>query len=244
MKIRCIAIDDEPLALVKMRNYISRVPYLELVADFDNAIDAINFLRREAIDLIFLDIQMEELSGIQLLEVLKDPPMVIMTTAYDEYALKGYEMDVLDYLLKPIDFARFQIASDRALQQHQLRQSSTDQSKEASNEDSGHQDFVLVRSEYKMIKIRLDEIYYIAGMKDYSRLYCEDRRIMTMQTIGKMEKALPNPRFFRIHKSYIIALDKLEAFGKNHVQIRGEEIPIGSMYKDAFLGYLEGFKKV
>jgi len=170
--------------------------------------------------------------------------MVIMTTAYDQYALKGYEMDVLDYLLKPIDFARFQIAVDRAHQQHQLHQAKSDQSKSQAPEEGSGQDFVLVRSEYKMIRIRLDEIYYIMGMKDYSRLYCEDRRIMTMQTIGKMQKALPNPRFFRIHKSYIIALDKLEAFGKNHVQIRGEEIPIGSMYKEAFLNYLEGFKKV
>lgn len=244
MKIKCIAVDDEPLALVKMRNFIARVPYLELLSDFDNPIDAINFLRHETVDLIFLDIQMEEFTGIQLLEVLKDRPMVIMTTAYDEYALKGYEMDVLDYLLKPIDFARFQIATDRALQQYQLRHNEPEVSKSTSAEEHPHTDFILIRSEYKMVKVRLDEIYYIAGMKDYSRLYCEDRRIMTMQTIGKMQGALPHPRFFRIHKSYIIALDKLEAFGKNHVQINGKEIPIGSMYKNAFLTYLEGFKQV
>lgn len=244
MKIRCIAVDDEPLALVKMRNYIERIPYLEFVADFDNAIDTINFLRKDSVDLIFLDIQMEELTGIQLLEVLKDHPMVIMTTAYDEYALKGYEMDVLDYLLKPIDFSRFQLACERAKQQHELRTKHQDQPKVLSHEEQIHTDIIMVRSEYKMVKIRLDEIYYIAGMKDYSRLYCEDRRIMTMQTIGKMEDALPHPRFFRIHKSYIIALDKLEAFGKNHVQVMGQEIPIGSMYKGAFLTYLEGFNQV
>lgn len=243
-KIRCIAIDDEPLALVKMRNYIERIPYLERVGEFDNAIDAINFLRKTPVDLIFLDIQMEELSGIQFLEVLKDRPMIIMTTAYDEYALKGYEMDVLDYLLKPIDFPRFQLAADRALQQYQLRHTGSEAGKNAVPEEHPQTDFVLVRSEYKMVRVRLDEIYYIAGMKDYSRLYCADRRIMTMQTIGKMEEALPHPRFFRIHKSYIIALDKLEAFGKNHVQVMGEEIPIGSMYKNAFLQYLEGFDQV
>lgn len=244
MKIRCIAVDDEPLALVKMRNYIERIPYLELVADFDNAIETMNFLRKESVDLLFLDIQMEELTGIQLLEIMKDRPMVIMTTAYDEYALKGYEMDVLDYLLKPIDFSRFQLACERAKQQYQLRQKNNDTPKPPTHEEQIHTDIIMVRSEYKMVKIRLDEIYYIAGMKDYSRLYCEDRRIMTMQTIGKMEEALPHPRFFRIHKSYIIALDKLEAFGKNHVQIMGEEIPIGSMYKHAFLEYLEGFNQV
>lgn len=244
MKIRCIAVDDEPLALVKMRNYIQRIPYLELVADFDNAIETINFLRREPVDLLFLDIQMEELTGIQLLEILKERPMVIMTTAYDEYALKGYEMDVLDYLLKPIDFSRFQLACDRARQQYQLRHQPQEHTASPSHEDHLHTDFIMVRSEYKMVKVRLDEIYYIAGMKDYSRLYCEERRIMTMQTIGKMEDALPHPRFFRIHKSYIIALDKLEAFGKNHVQVMGEEIPIGSMYKTAFLEYLEGFQQV
>lgn len=244
MKIRCIAVDDEPLALVKMRNYIERIPFLELVADFDNAIDTLNFLRKTSVDLIFLDIQMEELTGIQLLEVLKDRPMVIMTTAYDEYALKGYEMDVLDYLLKPIDFSRFQLATERALQQYQLRHQQPEPVKNAPAEEHPQADFILVRSEYKMVRVRLDEIYYIAGMKDYSRLYCTDRRIMTMQTIGKMEEALPHPRFFRIHKSYIIALDKLEAFGKNHVQIMGEEIPIGSMYKNAFLEYLEQFGQV
>lgn len=244
MKIKCIAVDDEPLALVKMRNYIERIPYLELVADFDNAIETINFLRKESVDLIFLDIQMEELTGIQLLEVLKDRPMVIMTTAYDEYALKGYEMDVLDYLLKPIDFSRFQLACERARQQYQLRNKRQESAKPLTHEEQIQADVIMVRSEYKMVKVRLDEIYYIAGMKDYSRLYCEDRRIMTMQTIGKMEEALPHPRFFRIHKSYIIALDKLEAFGKNHVQVMGEEIPIGSMYKHAFLEYLEGFNQV
>lgn len=242
MKIKCIAVDDEPLALVKMRKYIERIPALELVADFDNAFDAINFLRKNSVDLLFLDIQMEEFSGIQLLEAMKERPMVIMTTAYDEYALKGYELDVLDYLLKPIDFARFKLAVERAQQQYQLRRQQSEEA--AGTDDSGNHDFVLIRSEYKMVRVRLDEIYYIAGMKDYSRLYCEERRIMTMQTIGKMQEALPHPRFFRIHKSYIIALDKLEAFGKNHVQIMGEEIPIGSMYKQAFLSYLENFKQV
>lgn len=242
MKIKCIAVDDEPLALVKMRKYIERIPTLELVADFDNAFDAINFLRKNSVDLLFLDIQMEEFSGIQLLEAMKERPMVIMTTAYDEYALKGYELDVLDYLLKPIDFARFKLAVERAQQQYQLRRQQSEEV--AGTDDNGNHDFVLIRSEYKMVRVRLDEIYYIAGMKDYSRLYCEERRIMTMQTIGKMQEALPHPRFFRIHKSYIIALDKLEAFGKNHVQIMGEEIPIGSMYKQAFLSYLENFKQV
>jgi len=244
MKIKCIAVDDEPLALVKMRNFIKKIPFLEMVSDFDNAIDTLNFLRKTPVDLIFLDIQMEELTGIQFLEVLKNRPMVILTTAYDEYALKGYEMDVLDYLLKPIDFSRFELAANRARQHYQLRRNPPSPAKNGSTDDHAQADFVLVRSEYKMVKIRLDEIYYIAGMKDYSRLYCKDRRIMTMQTIGKMEEALPHPQFFRIHKSYIIALDKLEAFGKNHVQIMGEEIPIGSMYKNAFLEYLEGFGQV
>lgn len=244
MTIKCIAVDDEPLALVKMRNYIGRIPFLELVADFDNAIDTINYLRKETVDLLFLDIQMEELTGIQLLEVVKDPPMVIITTAYDEYALKGYEVDALDYLLKPIDFSRFQLACERALQQYQLRTKHEEGRKGNTQEEYPHTDFIMIRSEYKMVKVRLDEIYYIAGMKDYSRFYCRDRRIMTMQTIGKMEEALPHPHFFRIHKSYIIALDKLEAFGKNHVQIRSEKIPIGNMYKSTFLEYLERFNQI
>lgn len=239
MKIKCIAVDDEPLALVKMRNYISQIPFLELVADFDTAIQAMNFLRKQAVDLLFLDIQMEEMNGIQLLEVMKERPMVIMTTAFDKYAIKGYELDALDYLLKPFDFDRFRMAVERARQQHHLRRKTLGQ-----KEPETGADFILIRSEYKMVKVQLDEILYIEGMKDYSRLHCHERRIMTMQTIGKMEDALPHPQFFRIHKSYIIAIDKLDAFGRNHVQIGEKDIPIGNLYKSALLGYLEGFQKV
>lgn len=242
-KLNCIIVDDEPLALIKLRNYIERLDFLQLVGDFDNAIQAMNFLRKQPVDVLFLDIQMEEMNGIQLLEVMKERPMVILTTAFDQYALKGYELDVLDYLLKPIDFDRFALAAERAQQQYQLRQSPSGRTAEAGTEEVT-QDFILIRSDYKMVKVRLDEIMYIEGMKDYSRLHCQERRIMTMQTIGKMQDALPHPQFFRIHKSYIIAIDKLEAYGRNHVQINGKEIPIGSMYKAAFLTYLEGFQKV
>ena len=167
MKIKCIAIDDEPLALEKMAKFIHKVPYLELLGTFDNALQALEFLKQTKVDLLFLDIQMDELTGIQLLEALKEKPEVILTTAYDQYAIKGYELSVSDYLLKPISFQRFLKAVERVYQKV------NDQQKVAAiapKEKKQAREYILVRSEYRLQKIWLDEILYIEGMKDYSRI--------------------------------------------------------------------------
>ncbi len=239
MKISCIAVDDEPLALGKMSSFIEKVPYLELKGTFDNGFDAMNFLRENEVDLMFLDIQMDELTGIQLLEVLTQRPKIIFTTAYDQYAIKGYELDVTDYLLKPISFKRFLMAVEKVYNilsddaKAGLRNVETP-TVWANDKDS----YILVRSEYRLQKIKLDDILYIEGMKDYSRIYTPASKIMTLQNLKKIEEVLPTPPFFRVHKSYIISSNKVDSIGKNDLFIGDQQIPIGGLYKKAFLDFI------
>lgn len=239
MKISCITVDDEPLALEKMEKFIQKVPFLELKASFDNALAALDYLKEETVDLLFLDIQMDELTGIQFLETLERKPQVIMTTAYDEYAIKGYELDVSDYLLKPISFQRFLKAVERVHNQLQDRQKAAAISDQKPATTSESRPYILVRSEYRLQKIWLDEILYIEGMKDYSRIFTPNLKIMTLQNLKKIEEALETPPFLRVHKSYIISLDKIESIGKNDLVIAGTTIPVGGLYKQTFHDYID-----
>lgn len=239
MKLSCIAVDDEPLALEKMETYIAKVDYLDLRGTFDNAFDALNFLRQEKVDLMFLDIQMDELTGIQLLEVLKNQPKVILTTAYDQYALRGYELDVVDYLLKPFSFQRFLKAAEKVFES--LRQV---QQPANSTPVSQDKDFILVRSEYRLQKIRLQDIQYIEGMKDYSRIFTPTNKIMTLQNLKKLEEVLPCPPFLRVHKSFIISVDRVDSIGKNDIVVAERTIPIGGLYKKTFMDYLDQQKLI
>lgn len=239
MKLSCIAVDDEPLALEKMETYIAKVDYLDLRGTFDNAFDALNFLRQEKVDLMFLDIQMDELTGIQLLEVLKNQPKVILTTAYDQYALRGYELDVVDYLLKPFSFQRFLKAAEKVFES--LRQV---QQPASSTPVSQDKDFILVRSEYRLQKIRLQDIQYIEGMKDYSRIFTPTNKIMTLQNLKKLEEVLPCPPFLRVHKSFIISVDRVDSIGKNDIVVAERTIPIGGLYKKTFMDYLDQQKLI
>lgn len=239
MKISCITVDDEPLALEKMEKFIQKVPFLELKASFDNALAALNYLKEETVDLLFLDIQMDELTGIQFLETLERKPQVIMTTAYDQYAIKGYELDVSDYLLKPISFQRFLKAVERVHNQLQDRQKAAAISDQKATTASESRLYILVRSEYRLQKIWLDEILYIEGMKDYSRIFTPNMKIMTLQNLKKIEEALEAPPFLRVHKSYIISLDKIESIGKNDLVIAGKTIPVGGLYKQTFHDYID-----
>lgn len=239
MKIKCIAVDDEPLALGKMSAFIEKVPYLDLKGTFDNGFDAMNFLRQEEVDLMFLDIQMDELTGIQLLEVLTQRPKIIFTTAYDQYAIKGYELDVTDYLLKPISFKRFLMAVEKVYNIIADDEKSSPKSQDTPEVTSIEKDsYILVRSEYRLQKIKLDDILYIEGMKDYSRIYTPTQKIMTLQNLKKIEEVLPTPPFFRVHKSYIISSNKVDSIGKNDLFIGEQQIPIGGLYKKAFLDFI------
>jgi DNA-binding LytR/AlgR family response regulator len=233
MKINCIAIDDEPLALNKIREYIKRIGYLNLLESFDNAIDAIDFLKNNLVDLIFLDIQMEELSGIQMLETLNEKPKVVLTTAYDEYALKGYELDVSDYLLKPISFQRFLQACEKVYDSlYPQKQPDISIPDPATQEAS--KGYFFVKNGNITQKINFDEILFVEGMKDYLRIWTIKERVMTLLSFKKLEEALPSKGFMRIHKSYLIALDKIDSIERNHVKIGTESLPIGDSYKREF----------
>jgi len=227
MKINCIAIEDEPLALKKIKEYIEQVDFLNLLEGFDNAIDAIGFLKRNSVDVIFLDIRMKKLSGIQFLESLHVKPKVIITSAYDEYALKGYELDVADYLLKPFTFERFLKSVDKVY--NQLNKLQNDKSN----------DYIFVKTEYRIEKIEINDILYIQGMKDYLQIHTADRKIMTLQTFKNLLEILPQSDFQRIHNSYIISISKIENIERNRIRIGNDLIPISESYKDKFYRILK-----
>jgi len=197
MRINCIAIDDEPLALKKIKEFIGQVDYLNLLDVFNNAVDAIGFLKKNSVDLIFLDIRMKQLSGIQFLESLQSKPKVIITSAYDEYALKGYELDVVDYLLKPFPFERFLKSADKVYTlMNGLRGG-------VANE------FLFVKTEYRMERVALKDILFIQGMKDYLQIHTVDRKIMTLQTFKNLLESLPPVDFQRVHNSYVVSVSKI-----------------------------------
>ncbi len=238
MIIRCIAIDDEPLALEKMEDYISRVPFLKLEAKFDNAISAVEYLKEHETDLMFLDIQMEGLSGIQMLESLKIHPRVIFTTAYHQFALRGYDLDVCDYLLKPIAFDRFLKSVDKVYEMLQSRQKQQHKPAETIVHDK-RDEFIFVKTEYRLEKINFRDILFIEGMKDYLRIHTTEKRVMTLMSFVKMEQLLPSELFVRVHKSYIVALDKVQAIERNHIRINEHRIPIGESYRKMFWNILQ-----
>ncbi len=238
MKINCITVDDEPLALEKMKAYIKKVDYLNLLSSFDNGIDAMSYLKENQVDLLFLDIQMDDFTGIQLLESLKVRPKVILTTAYDQYALKGYELEVSDYLLKPISFSRFLKAAEKVYAS--LEKEAGHIAKDiVINPDGQEKEFIFVKSDYKLQKVRFDDILYIEGMKDYLRIVTPAKRLMVLQNFKKMEDILPDEKFIRVHKSYIIAINKIESIGKKSLVIADQHIPIGESYKKQFFDFLE-----
>lgn len=242
MIINCITIDDEPLALAKLKDYIEKVQYLNLVESFDNGADSLNYLKNNDVDLIFLDIQMDDLTGIQLLEALKDRPKVILTTAYDEYALKGYELDVSDYLLKPISFERFVKSVEKVYASLENENKLKAELKESQMLVDKKSDFIFVKSDYKLQKVRFKDIMYIEGMKDYLRIVTPEKRLMVLQNFKRMEAILPDNKFVRVHKSYIISVEKIDSIGKKSLKVGEMIIPIGESYKKAFFDFLDNNK--
>jgi len=223
MKINCVIIEDEPLALERLKNYVEKVSYLNLVAFFDNGIEAIGFLKTQNIDLVFLDIQMDGFTGIQLLESITQRPEVIITTAFDQYALKGFELNVADYLLKPYTFERFVQSTNRIF----------DRLQKASRQEP--RTFLFIKTEYRLEKVQLENILFIEGMRDYRRIHTLDKRIMTLQTFKELEQELPSMQFCRVHKSYLVALSKIESIERDRIRIQDEYIPISETFKEEFL---------
>lgn len=238
MKLRCIAVDDEPLALDIIQDYIERVPFLQFDARFTSAIEAIDHLQRREEDLIFLDIQMEDLTGIQMLRIVPKLPQVIFTTAYESYAIKGYELDVTDYLLKPISFERFLMAANKAYERHSSKLNAHENISPEMLIHNPRIDYFFVRTEHRLQKINFRDILYIEGQGDYLRIVTAAERIMTLQNFKQMEEVLPIEQFVRIHRSYIIALDKIDSIERNRVKIGGQLLPLSDTYRDGFFSIL------
>lgn len=241
MEVYCLAIDDEPLALDIITEYISKVPFLKLVKTFDNAVDSIDFIKNNKVDLMFLDIQMEALTGVQLLRVLKDKPEVIFTTAYDSYAIEGFELDAADYLLKPFSFERFIKAVDKVYNRIKLKNNS-ELVEEHITIANPIEHYIFVKTGNKLQKVFFRDIIFVEGQGDYLRINTPSERIMTLQKFSKLEELLPESNFIRVHKSFMIALDKIESISRNRIKIGEELIPIGDSYKKKFYDKLENKK--
>ena len=239
MKVNCVAIDDEPLALVIIKEYCSKVPFLNLMESFINPVDSIQYLMNNPVDLLFLDIQMDQLTGIQLMNVLKTKPMVIFTTAYDSFALQGYELDAIDYLLKPISFERFMKAVDKVYDKLQMQQHIKTEATEQTHYILPKDDYIFVKTEFRYEKIDFNDILYIEGMGDYLCIVTVKKKIMTLQGFKKMDESLPKNNFCRVHKSYIVSIDKIESVERNRIKIKEKLIPVSDSYKDCFNNILE-----
>ncbi|MBL4706938.1 MAG: response regulator transcription factor [Flavobacteriales bacterium] len=227
MKINCIIIEDEPLALKRAKGFIETLPFLNLVAAFNSSIEALSFLTKNHVDLLFLDINMDRLSGIQLLENINFQGKVIITTAYDKYALKGYELNVSDYLLKPYTFERFVKAVNKVHAQLEEK------------ETSKQSNFLFIKTENRLEKVDLEDIIYIEGMRDYRRVHTSNTKIMSLQTFTEFERLISPSVLVRVHKSYMVAIHKIESIEKNRIRINDLLIPISNSYRASFFEQID-----
>jgi two-component system, LytTR family, response regulator len=231
--IKCLAVDDEPLALQIISDYVAKLPFLELAGTCASGLEALEFLQKNQVDLIFLDIQMPDLTGIQFLKSLRNPPSVILTTAYPDYALQGYELDVSDYLLKPISFDRFLKAVNKVQISRESNSVAPQTIIHTELQQQPHQpDFLFVKTEYKIVKVAFDDILYVEGLKDYVSIYTPSERIITLQNMKSMEGKLPGEKFFRVHKSYIVNISKIDSIERARIFIGKTVIPVGDTYRE------------
>jgi DNA-binding LytR/AlgR family response regulator len=232
--IKTIAIDDEPLALKLVEGYISKTPFLELVNLFDNPLDAMDFLTNESVDLIFLDIHMPDLSGIEFTRILKNRPKIIFTTAFEKYALEGYKLEAVDYLLKPFSYEEFLTAAQKAQKLIGLENVAKDKI-EVNNE------FLFLKSEYKIRRINFNEIKYIEGLKDYVKVYLhnEPKPILSLNSLKSLEAKLPSAKFMRVHRSFIVNLEKIDTIERSRIVFGKTYIPVSEQYKEKFQEFLD-----
>ena len=226
--IRCLVVDDEPLAREILRRHIAEVPMLHLSGECANAIEAMSFLQQHQVDLVFLDIRMPQLNGIELLKILKQMPKVIFTTAHAEYALEGYDLDVVDYLLKPIRFERFLKAVHKALQLNHIPEA-------AATSEKSQEAFVYFRADRKMIKVMLNDILYIESMKDYVKINTNKGVIVTKQSISSVEEMLPEHLFIRTHRSFIVSITRINSYTSELIELDKTQIPIGKLFRSEVL---------
>lgn len=244
--MKCITIDDEPLALAQLNAYIEKVPFLDLVKGCHTALEAFDVIASNRIDLIFVDINMPDLSGMDFVKSLTNKPLVIFTTAYSEYAIEGFKVDAIDYLLKPFSYADFLKAANKALHQYELlnrKEQPEEQQTQAAEKPANEKErnSLFVKADYKMVRLDLNTILYMESQNEYVRIFFEDQKpIMTLISMKMLEEQLPPNQFMRVHRSYIVNLTKITAIANNRI-IFGKDvyIPIGNQYKDSFNAFLE-----
>lgn len=231
--LKCIAIDDEPLALELMRKYIARFPSLQLIQCFEDAISGAEFLKRNPVDLLFVDINMPDITGIDLVRSLTEKPMVIFTTAYKSFAFEGFELEALDYLLKPIDIGRFGKAIEKALEFYQYKH---------TQNNAAQQESLYVYSEYRMVKINLNDIEYIESMEDYIKIHtnASPKPVLTLMPLKKVLEKLPADQFQRIHRSYVVATGKIKSIQNRKIQLAAAELPISDSYSSFAKTWVKG----
>ncbi len=235
MKTQCIIVDDEPLAIKVIKNHLSHIDDVEIVAECRNAVEAGNILRKKKVDLIFLDIQMPKITGFEFLTTLNKPPKVIITTAFRNYAMKSYEFDVVDYLLKPISFDRFLKAVNKYFKYSELKNVEIKEEKNKNNSEY----FIYVNEEKNIHKIYLKDIVLIESFREYIKIHTENKAISTKVQISKIEEKLSNKNFIRVHKSFIVPVKKIDSFNARNIFIGKNEVPIGRTYKDRVIEKLK-----
>ncbi len=237
MIIKCAIVDDEPLAVELLASYVKKIPFLELCGKYNNATDALHGITEDAVDLLFLDIQMPELNGLELSKMVPENTRIVFTTAFDQYAVDGFRVNALDYLLKPISYADFLEACNKALQWFQLVQQQGESSPAAAAEEIKS---IFVKSEYKLLQINLDDIRYIEGLKDYVKIYTEQspHPILSLMNMKAIEQMLPTSRFIRVHRSFIVQKSKIREIERNRIVFGDVYIPIGDSYKQAFQDFI------
>ncbi len=236
-KFNCLIVEDEPLAAEILEDYIHQVPFLQLTAKCNDAIYALELLQKEKIDLIFLDIHLPKLKGLDFIKTLSEPPRIIITSAYPEYALQGYELNVIDYLLKPIEFNRFIMAVNKLKHLNEIDQANN------TTSIASERAYLFFNVSKKKVKMFLDEILYIESLKEYIKVISKDKSILTKFQLGEIEDILNKNNFLRIHRSFIVAKDKIDAFSATDVEINGQQIPIGRSYKEIAIASLENKKQ-
>lgn len=233
--MNCIVIDDEPLAIDLLMDYIDKIPYLDFKKSFTNPIEGLTFLQESKVDLVFLDVELPFLSGIEFVRCMQSKPQIIFTSAYEKYALAGYDLEITDYLIKPILFERFFKAVSKAYSRYKAQMNSTGYKEmPAVTEKESHLDFIMVKTGYNTVNLSLNDILYIEGLKDYVKIYTQDKTIMTLNSLKRLQDILPETRFIRVHRSFIVALQKIDSIQRNRIVIGKNYVPVGENFKNAF----------
>ncbi|MEP0212953.1 MAG: LytTR family DNA-binding domain-containing protein [Cellulophaga sp.] len=232
-KITCVIVDDEPMALNLVESYVQKTPFLELKNKCNSAIEALSFIQENPVDLLFLDIQMPDLTGIEFSKMLPKNTRVIFTTAFDQYALEGFKVEALDYLLKPFDYAEFLSAANKANNWFSL----TKRNEQQTNE----KEFLFVKSEYKQLRIKLADVLYFEGLKDYIKIWLKNnpKPILTLKSLKALEEELPSTDFMRVHRSFIVSLKNIEVIERSQIVINNQRITVSEQYKPQFLAYIQ-----